>query len=490
MQKRVIAFIEQHALLPAHGTVVVAFSGGADSLCLLHLLHSICGQGKRYPGVSLHVAHLNHQLRGEASEQEAVRVAQLADAWSLPSTIGTVDVPALARQERRSLEDAGRTARYRFLREVAQGQPIAIAHHQDDQVETLLLHLIRGGGIASMIGLQPRQQDIIRPLLAVTHAETVAYCEQHGLTPIEDASNSDTRFYRNRIRHEVLPLLETMNANVRETLVRNAEVLRVDAEWIEAQVEQAWADVVLTEQDATLVLSIPPLRALSLSIQRHLLRRVTSMLHGGQSPLELRHYVLLEQLLQRENDNLHVSLSLPDSLVVRRDTHTLLFQRTDRGAVHTVDEQLGIQQEVTLPIPGRVILEGTPWSAVAEVLSEASTRSIRASLRQQDWKSVIVPSTPYTVYLDAERVGSCLRIRTRRPGDVLRPLGMMYDKKVQDIFIDKHIPRDQRNTLPLFFNTEGEPLWLGGVCIDDRARLTEHTQHIVCLKIERTYDTG
>ncbi|GAC1651403.1 MAG: tRNA lysidine(34) synthetase TilS [Ktedonobacteraceae bacterium] len=489
MQQRVIAFIEQHALLPAHGTVVVAFSGGADSLCLLHILHTVCGQGKRYPEVNLHVAHLNHQLRGEASEQEAAHVAHLADAWNLPYTIGTVDVQALARQEQRSLEDAGRTARYRFLREVAQGQPIAIAHHQDDQVETLLLHWIRGGGTASRIGLQPRQQDIIRPLLAVMHAEIVAYCEQHGLTPIEDASNSDTRFYRNRIRHQVLPLLETMNANFRETLVRNAEVMRVDVEWIETQVEQAWSDVVLTEQVATLVLSIPPLRALSLSIQRHLLRRVTSMLHGGQSPLELRHYVLLEQLLQRENDNLHVSLSLPGSLVVRRDAHTLLFQRTDREAVPAVDEQLGIQQEVTLPIPGSVILQGTPWTVVAEVLSEESTRRIRASLRQPDWKNVLLPSTPFTVYLDAERVGSCLRIRTRRPGDVLRPLGMMLDKKIQDIFIDKHIPRDQRNTSPLFFNTEGQPLWLGGVCIDDRARLTEHTQHIVCLKMERIGET-
>ncbi len=486
MRERVIAFIEQHSLLPASGIVVVAFSGGADSLCLLHVLYTICGPGNRYPEVRLHVAHLNHQLRGEASEQEAATVAQLAETWGLPYTVGRIDVYALARQERRSLEDVGRMARYRFLREVAQGQLIAIAHHQDDQVETLLLHWIRGGGIASMVGLQPRQQDIIRPLLAVTHAETLAYCEQHDLTPIEDASNSDTRFYRNRIRHDLLPLIETMNANFRTTLVRSAEVMRVDAEWIEAQVEQAWSTVVLVERDAIVTLSIPSMRALSLSIQRHLIRRVTSILNTGQSPLELRHYLLIEQLMQRADDTHEIALDLPGALTVKRNKNSLIFQRQDREVISPVIVQQGIREEVTLHVPGRIILQGTPWTAVAELPSAETTQSIREFLRHQNGQSAILPATAYSVYLDAAYVGSLLRIRSRRPGDVLRPLGMMHEKKVQDILIDKHIPRDQRDTLPLFFNANGDPVWLGSVCIDDRARLTEHTQHIVCLKIKLT----
>jgi tRNA(Ile)-lysidine synthase len=211
------AYLEQHHLLPEQGTVVVAVSGGADSLCLLHLLHEVCGPSKPYPAVQLHVAHLNHQLRGQESERDATVVAQLAHSWDLPVTIGSIDVSALARQEQRSLEDAARVARYRFLREVAQDQLIAVAHHQDDQVETLLLHCLRGGGLASMVGLQPRQQDIIRPLLCVTRADTLAYCEQHHLVPLEDASNSDPRFLRNRIRHELLPLLTELNPGIRET---------------------------------------------------------------------------------------------------------------------------------------------------------------------------------------------------------------------------------------------------------------------------------
>ncbi len=487
MREQAIAYIEQHRLLPASSTVVVAFSGGADSLCLLHLLHTLCGVGKRYPDVFLHVAHLNHQLRGEASEQEAMQVAQLAESWGLPYTIGRSDVPALAQQEHRSLEDAGRTARYRFLREVAQGQPIAIAHQQDDQVETLLLHWIRGGGIASMVGLQPRQQDIIRPLLSVTHAATLAYCERHDLRPIEDASNYDTRFYRNRIRHELLPLIESMNADFRATLLRNAEVMRVDAEWIQEQVKQAELNVVEQEEATRITLALPPLLALSRSLQRHLIRQVTANLSGGQSPLELRHYLLIEQLLQRENVSHAIELDLPDKLTVTRMQNTLVFQRLDRQETLLLESR-GIPDEVVLSVPGSVILHGTPWTAVVELLDGETMQRVRKALQQQNWQRVwqLLPATAYNVYVDAEQVGASVAIRTRHPGDVLRPLGMQHEKKVQDILIDKHIPRAERDTLPLFFNEERRPLWLSGVCVDDRARITEQTQQILCLKLFST----
>src|SRR3989440_9470223 len=129
MLDTITAFIERHHLFPESGAIIVAVSGGADSLCLLHVLSRLCGAGKRYPHLRLHVAHLNHKLRGKAGTEDAAYVAHIASAWGLPVTIGEIDVPALAREERRSLEDAARTARYRFFREVAPGQPIAVGHH-------------------------------------------------------------------------------------------------------------------------------------------------------------------------------------------------------------------------------------------------------------------------------------------------------------------------------------------------------------------------
>jgi tRNA(Ile)-lysidine synthase len=487
----VAAYIEQHQLIPERGVIVVAVSGGADSLCLLHLLCQLCGPDRRYPAVRLHVAHLNHQLRGEASAQDAASVAQLAEAWDLPATIGTIDVPALARREHRSLEDAARTARYRFLREVAQqctyepGEAlIAVAHHMDDQAETLLLHWLRGGGIISMVGLQPRQQDVIRPLLAVAHADTLAYCRQHQLVPLDDASNSDTRFLRNRIRHDLLPFLESINPGIRATLLRNAEVMRVDVDWIEAQVDACWPTVVRAEQDGCIRLRRSELLSLPLSLQRHLLRRVTARLCEGQSPLELRHYRLIEQLLHRDGTGEELQLHLPHQLHLIRAGEKLTFQHV---AVDTTWEAPVLPEpgaEVELPIPGCASVPGTAWIARAEIVSGELLQEVRAALECEDWATVwhrLAP-TRYVVYIDSDTLDDSLHVRTRRAGDRLRPLGMQHEKKVQDILVDKRIARAERERIPLFFSAE-HCIWLGGVTIDERVRLTSRTRHIVRLSL-------
>src|SRR6266516_4709632 len=323
----VTTYIDRHQLLSPGGEIIVAVSGGADSLCLLHLLNQLCGTGKRYPEVHLHAAHLNHKLRGEASEQDAATVAHIVESWGLPYTQGDVDVAALARTERRSLEDAARSARCRFLREVAHGQPIAVAHHADDQVETLLLHFVRGSGLTGMVGMLPHQQDIIRPLVEVRHAQTVAYCREHGIEPVEDLSNADPKFLRNRIRHELLPLLESFNPGFHSTLLRTPDVIRVDVEWLEAQVDACWPAVVISELEDATRLSIEALLSLPLSLQRHLLRRVTARLCEGQSPLEIRHYKLIEQLLTQHHDRQERTLHLPQGLRVICNFNEFTFER-------------------------------------------------------------------------------------------------------------------------------------------------------------------
>ena len=502
---QVVTFIEQYALLPDKGVVVVAFSGGADSLCLLHMLRILCGPSivpvpisitessalssvplKRYPQVQLHVAHLNHQLRGEQSRHEAEQVAQLAQSWGLPVTIGSVDVPTLAEREGRSLEDAARTARYRFLREVAQGQPIAVAHHQDDQVETLLLHWLRGGGIQSMVGLQPRQQDIIRPLLEITHADTLDYCRQYGLEPVEDESNSDTRFLRNRIRHELLPMLEQMNPSFRGTLLRSAEVMSVDADWIEIQVEQHWPDIATVESDGV-SLHVDALNALPLSLQRHIVRRATSLLCDGQSPLELRHYQLIEQLMNRPTSIRNVSLHLPNALLMWREGDTLRFEHWQPSQETSHLESEDVPIEVHLSVPGTVAIPSTVWIASAEIVSEETMQRIREPLREERWDDVlrVLQPTAYRVYVDADSIGDAgLHVRLRQPGDRMQPLGMADEKKLQDIFIDRHIARLERETYP-FFLSNGHPIWLGGVILDERVRLRKETQRIVQLHLQR-----
>jgi tRNA(Ile)-lysidine synthase len=462
-------------------------------LCLLHLLHSLCGPGKRYLGVQLHVSHLDHQVRGKASARDADALARLAVSWKLPVTIGIVDVPSLARREQRSLEDAARTARYRFLREVAQGQPIAVAHHKDDQVETLLLHWLRGGGIGSMVGLQPRQQDILRPLLCVSRADTLAYCQQHGLTPLEDASNTDSRFLRNRIRHELLPLLESLNPGIRATLLRTAEVMGSDTEWLEEQVDMHWPNVVVAEEDDTVRLSRSGLLALPLSLQRHLLRRIATHLSEGQSPLELRHYQIIESLLHRENNGEELTLHLPHQLRMVRIRDTIAFEHHNNLAVGTdvpptanpIDSVEGRDTPIPtaiLSIPGRVPVPGTSWIAVAEIIPDEQVQEIKQMFLSGREGLQKVGVTQYAVHIDADHVGDVLLVRTRRPGDRIRPLGMAHEKKVQDVLVDKHIARSERTHIPLFFS-ESHCVWLASVCLDERVRLTKETQRIVRLSL-------
>ncbi|GCE47976.1 tRNA(Ile)-lysidine synthase [Thermosporothrix hazakensis] len=472
-------YILEHQLLPEQGTVVVAVSGGTDSVCLLHILSRLCGPGRAFAAVRLHVAHLNHQLRGSASERDAAVVAQLAASLELPFTLGSEDVQALARRERRSLEDAARAARYRFLRSVVPGSRIAVAHHLDDQVETLLLHWLRGGGITAMLGLQPVQHDIIRPLLTLDRATTLAYCAQHQLDTVEDESNSDIRFLRNRIRHELLPLLESINPGFRATLLRTSEVMQVDAAWIDAQINACWDSVVLSSSADEIQLRRAALLALPLSLQRHLLRRVTARLCGGQSPLELRHYKLIEQLLAQETGEEH-SFHLPERIRLMRNGELVRF-----FLVPVL--QTGVEVEplpVALSVPGTRLLSGMHWKASAELVPVELTELVRDAVRRKDWSTVwrLLPSDRYTVYIDGACARDGLWIRRRQPGDRMQPLGMNHEKKVQDILVDRHIPRFERDSIPLFFN-QSHCVWLAGIGIDHRARLTAETRQIVRLSL-------
>jgi len=480
----VTSYIERHHLLPEAGEIIVGVSGGADSLCLLHLLHRLCGPGKRYPDLCLQVAHLNHKLRGEAGTRDAAAVVGIAASWGLPVTVGEIDVPALARQERRSLEDAARAARYRFLHEVAQGRPIAVAHHADDQVETLLLHWLRGAGLAGMVGMLPKQQDIIRPLLEVSHAETVAYCQQHCILPVEDASNIDLHFLRNRIRHELLPLMESLNPGIKETLLRASRVMSIDAGWIEEQVDACWPGVIIAAHDNSIWLNLNELLALPLSIQRHLLRRVTARLCAGQSPLELRHFTLIEDLLHRKNTMERCVLDLPHQLLVAREADQVVFERLQTSVT---ESPLPAQEEhsaALLAIRGRTPVPGTSWLAVAETLPAELLQEVRVALSREDWSAVwqLLPSTSHSVYVDADLVGSFLQVHVRRPGDRVQPLGMAHEKKIQDILVDKHIARADRSRIPLFLSAS-HSVWLAGICLDDRVRLTSGTRRILRLSI-------
>lgn len=245
---RLIARIRSQQLFAPGETVVVAVSGGADSVALLDLLVQLQPEN-----LLLVVAHLNHCLRGAESDGDQEFVAGLAARYGLPFACARADVAALARSERLSVEDAGRQERYRFLTGVARNfraASIALAHHRDDQAETVLIRLLRGAGGTGLSAMAPRQGLLKRPLLQVSRAELKCHLKEQGLTWRDDASNADTAILRNSIRHELLPALQRYNPRISERLAATADILASDEELLEGLTRSAWQQVARSEGDS------------------------------------------------------------------------------------------------------------------------------------------------------------------------------------------------------------------------------------------------
>ncbi len=280
---RLSAILWEECQLAPDRLVVVGVSGGPDSLCLLDAL--------RRTGLPLLAAHFDHGLRPESSD-DARKVAELTRQVGVPIVIERQDVRQFASQARLSIEEAARTSRYRFLFEQArlhQAQAVAVAHTADDQVETFLMHLLRGAGLDGLKGMAARvvlpawdsQIPLVRPLLATWREETEEWCRVHGLEAIVDASNQDTRFFRNRLRHELIPNLQTYNTQVKEILWRTAHTLAGDAEVVSAALDQAWQECSLPPEEGWQVLDCARLAAQPEGLRRAVLRRAIRALNPG-----------------------------------------------------------------------------------------------------------------------------------------------------------------------------------------------------------------
>ncbi|HKZ70341.1 MAG TPA: tRNA lysidine(34) synthetase TilS, partial [Anaerolineales bacterium] len=277
------AFIQKHGLLTPGQTLAIGVSGGPDSLALLHLLIRL----RPEYDLDLRAAHLHHGLRLEA-DGDAEFVAQISEQWDVPCIVDRVDVAALARANRLSIEEAGRQARYAFFARLA--LTVAVAHSADDQAETVLMHLLRGAGIGGLRGMLPKssgqwavgsEQIVIRPLLATPRADIETYIAAHGLQPRVDSTNADSTYFRNRLRHELIPFLETYNPNIRELLCRTADVAAGDYELLRGAIEHAWADTLAAAPGEAVTFDLPRWRALPVAMQRALLREAIARLRPG-----------------------------------------------------------------------------------------------------------------------------------------------------------------------------------------------------------------
>lgn len=447
---RVICVVRQHHLFQPGERVIVGLSGGADSCALLDLL---CGMSDLKP--RLVAAHLNHCLRGPESDADEEFCRNRALHYAIPFESRRINVKEYAALQGFNLEDAGRRARSAFFDELCvkwQTTTVALAHHADDQAETVLMRLLRGAGSDGLAGMSYRNgRGYIRPLLDITRSEIEAYLTERGLTWREDASNRDTSFLRNRIRHELLPHLERYNPAIRERLTTTAALL-ADENTLLDQCAEEIANRTCSGDGDTLRCDIGLLTAQPPALQRRVFRHLFGRLAGNRDHLSTRHITALEQVLESPRPN--ATLYLPQGITAIREYGQFLLQRS-------ADARQVAMGERTLAGPG------------CYQLPDGSTLTVSI----EPAPAAFSPLPPDNAWFDLAKAPFPWLVRTFRNGDRIVPLGMSGSKKVKDLFIDEKIPLSLRRRIPLLFS--GNTLiWVCGLRSSDLVKVDGTSAHI------------
>lgn len=468
--------IHKHHMLRHSQLVIVAVSGGPDSLCLLHALFILQDE----LDITLHIAHLNHQLRGIDADADAQFIADLARDWQLPCTIDARDVATFAREHKLSIEEAARAVRYSFLAEIAQAQnsnTIAIAHNADDQAETVLMHFLRGSGTSGLRGMLPitdlqsptSNLKLIRPLLSIPRTEIEAYCREHDLHPRFDRSNLDTTFFRNRLRHELLPILETYNPNIREILRRTADVIAAEHALLQHALNMAWRVAIKSESDHDIVFGLNQWRALPLGLQRATLRQAIEQLRPSLRDIHFIHIEDAVEQLQTAQTGARVSLPKKLMLSVDYDTFTI----ASASQVLALPDWPLLPQHtasISISVPGTIRLPGSDWS-LTTMLSDADNIEPTGS---DQWSAL----------LDADRTGNDLSMRTRTSGDIFHPQGMPSRVRLTHWMTNTKIPQRTREHLPLIIARD-QIAWVAGFRVAQPFTVTSDTTRVIQLKFHK-----
>jgi tRNA(Ile)-lysidine synthase len=454
--------IERHSMLSGGERVVVAVSGGPDSVALLYFLHGLADE----MDLDLHLFHLDHILRGDESRADAAFVESLAGEFSLPVRSIAVDVRAHEGSDGLSPEEAAREVRMTRLRDFAGeigAERIALGHTADDQVETFLMRIVQGAGLTGLSGIPYVSGPLIRPLLDVWRVEVEEYCGRMGVRPRTDSSNLDRAFLRNRVRLGLVPFLESeFGPGVKEVVLREVESLSLDGEYLQGRISEAFSQVGRSTGEE-IRLEIEGLLSLPPALQRGCLRAAWNNLVPRMQSLSWVHLRDIQEKVMGGNTG--AGLDLPGGVVVEREYGELVFR------VREAHLEVG---ELTLEVPGSVTVPVT--GAVIE-----AKRVPREEIRFNDDTGLEFVKPDIAVPL---------KVRTPMPGDRFTPLGARGSRKLKDYFIDAKVPRASRKTCPIVLSGQ-DIVWVAGHRIDERFRLegTEDEALMLIIRQAGAYDS-
>lgn len=463
------AILSSGLLLPGE-TIVTAVSGGPDSTALLHALARLA---PRFDW-RLVAAHADHGFRGEESAREAESVRAQAASLGLPCEIARLDLPERLARTGGNAQAAAREARYAFLLETANrygASKLALGHHADDQIETVLMRFVRGTGISGLSGMPARRTvgtvELVRPLLGVAKRELIGYCEEKGLPYAVDSSNEQRKYERNRYRLDVRPFLEQLNPRLGEAILRLADMAREEDAFMEAAAEREMAGNVACANGSA-AFDRGWFAALPFALQRRVIKLIWNYLFTEHGELEFAHIETVRNaLLQSDSPNLR--LSIRDGAELVREYESVRIVRAQRQA----EEPPAYRIEVPPLKPGESrtieLPDGLLRAALVQASDGPSPGKLKANEAVFDWESLRLPLT----------------VRTWRRGDRMKLYGMQGSKKLQDLFTDHKIPASLRRKLPLLTDGAGEILWIAELRRSAHAVVSRGTSWVLYMEYSR-----
>jgi tRNA(Ile)-lysidine synthase len=444
--------ISRFDMIRPEDRVVVAVSGGPDSVCLVDILNHI----KDDLEIALFVAHFDHGLRPAEDDAETVFVESLSRSLGLP--FATLKAGLSINEGDGPLEERARRARYRFFDQImgdSSANKLALGHSLNDQAETVIMRLLRGSGTTGLSAIPPVRDDrIIRPLIEISREEIIYYLHKKGLKYVTDSSNLQTHYLRNKIRLELVPRLKEIQPRIIELLGQTAGIMRMEDQCMESESENWFKDSSELIGLNEVMIPLPSFRELPEALQCRVIRHTLAIIKGNLRRVSLRHIQAVNRAANGARSR--ASLNLPNGLTVQRSYDRLIFSKGEGMAVK--------EFSYTLAGPGRFFLEYLDRAIVLE-----ETEVILPPVKQL---------SPMTAFLDADLISYPMTVRSVRPGDSFVPFGMSGHKKLKRFFIDLKIPANDRRLIPILTNDD-KPVWVCGLRIDERYKVTSETRRVL-----------
>lgn len=477
--KKVQEYLKQYHMVSRGDKVLAGVSGGADSVCLFHMLREL----RQTMDFSMEVIHVEHGIRGKDSIDDAVFVENLCREYDVPFHLYPVDVPAYAKEHHMGYEEAARVLRYQAFREYARSQieagehvRIALAHHMNDNAETILFQLIRGSGLTGVCGMRPVRQEqdgicYIRPLLCAERSEIEQYLHTHGQAYCTDATNADIEYSRNRIRSCVLPELCKLNDQAILHMNQTARRLMDVKEFLDQETD-ALSDEMIVRQGDQVAFPLEQVSKLPTAVAQEVVRRAIFLAAGKQKDITAVH---VRDVMGLANLQSGRQVHLPYGILARREYDSVILEQSDNSR-STWEQQ--VEAGTLEALREECIANPQGMSQMETMILDGNRGTISFRVRKILENKEEIPKKPYTKWLDYDMIKNGFLLRNRHSGDFFYTDSLGHRKKLKEYFINEKIPSEQRQQMILLAN-ESEIFWIIGGRISDTCRITDETNYIL-----------